>query len=123
MASELDERIMNDEAYKFLKYWNYDKNDSFRKHMLLGLYISCMGAYAVPFMGIQMTSIAMQRTVLEGFGLVFSEGTYFLTNLVIFMVFLALYAVMMKTVFKCNLVFLFFVNFITKHNARKNCNL
>ena len=25
MASELDERIMNDEAYKFLKYWNYDK--------------------------------------------------------------------------------------------------
>ena len=81
----------------------YDKNDSFRKHMLLGLYISCMGAYAVPFMGIQMTSIAMQRTVLEGFGLVFSEGTYFLTNLVIFMVFLALYAVMMKTVFKCNL--------------------
>ena len=25
MASELDEKIMNDEAYKFLKYWNYDK--------------------------------------------------------------------------------------------------
>ena len=25
MATELDERIMNDEAYKFLKYWNYDK--------------------------------------------------------------------------------------------------
>ena len=25
MATELDERIINDEAYKFLKYWNYDK--------------------------------------------------------------------------------------------------
>ena len=25
MASELDEKIINDEAYKFLKYWNYDK--------------------------------------------------------------------------------------------------
>ena len=25
MANELDEKIMNDEAYKFLKYWNYDK--------------------------------------------------------------------------------------------------
>ena len=80
----------------------YEKDDSFRKHMLLGLYISCMGAYAVPFMGIQMTSIAMQRTVLEGFGLVFSEGTYFLTNLVVFMVFLTVYAILMKTVFKCN---------------------
>lgn len=80
----------------------YDKDDSFRKHMLLGLYVSCMGAYAVPFMGIQMTSIAMQRTVLEGFGLVFSEGTYFLTNLLIFVVFLIIYAVMMKVIFRCN---------------------
>ena len=26
MANELDEKIMNDEAYKFLKYWNYDKD-------------------------------------------------------------------------------------------------
>ena len=25
MATELDERIINDEAYKFLKYWNYEK--------------------------------------------------------------------------------------------------
>ena len=25
MAKELDEKIINDEAYKFLKYWNYDK--------------------------------------------------------------------------------------------------
>ena len=25
MATELDEKIINDEAYKFLKYWNYDK--------------------------------------------------------------------------------------------------
>ena len=80
----------------------YDKDDSFRKHMLLGLYISCMGAYAVPFMGIQMTSIAMQRTVLEGFGLVFGEGTYFLTNVVVFVVFLAVYAVLMRYVFRCN---------------------
>ena len=80
----------------------YDKDDNFRKHMLLGLYISCMGAYAVPFMGIQMTSIAMQRTVLDGFGLVFSEGTYFLTNLIVFLVFLALYAFLMKVVFRCN---------------------
>ena len=26
MATELDEKIINDEAYKFLKYWNYDKD-------------------------------------------------------------------------------------------------
>jgi hypothetical protein len=26
MASELDEKIINDEAYKFLRYWNYDKD-------------------------------------------------------------------------------------------------
>jgi hypothetical protein len=25
MATNLDEKIINDEAYKFLKYWNYDK--------------------------------------------------------------------------------------------------
>ena len=25
IALELDEKIINDEAYKFLKYWNYDK--------------------------------------------------------------------------------------------------
>ena len=25
MAINLDEKIINDEAYKFLKYWNYDK--------------------------------------------------------------------------------------------------
>ena len=80
----------------------YNKEDNFRKHMLLGLYISCMGAYAVPFMGIQMTSIAMQRTVLEGYGLVFGEGTYFLTNLIIFVVFLTIYAVLMRFVFRCN---------------------
>ena len=26
MAGELDKKIINDEAYKFLKYWNYDKD-------------------------------------------------------------------------------------------------
>ena len=26
IAGELDEKIINDEAYKFLKYWNYDKD-------------------------------------------------------------------------------------------------
>lgn len=81
----------------------YSKEDSFRKHMLLGLYISCMGAYAVPFMGIQMTSIAMQRTVLEGYGIAFSEGTYFLTNLVVFVAFLVIYAALMRFVFRCDL--------------------
>ena len=25
MANELDEKIINDEAYKFMKYWEYDK--------------------------------------------------------------------------------------------------
>lgn len=81
----------------------YNKEDNFRKHMLLGLYIFCMGAYAVPFMGIQMTSIAMQRTTLEGYGPVFSEGTYFLTNLVVFVVFLVIYTVLMRFAFRCNL--------------------
>ncbi|MCD8046101.1 MAG: hypothetical protein LUE90_05620 [Clostridiales bacterium] len=85
------------------KVAGYDEDDPFVKHMLLGVYIASMGSYALPFMGIQLTSIAMLRTSMDAYGLVFNTGVYTLTNVIIFVVFILLYTLSMKYVFHCNL--------------------
>ena len=45
MAGELDEKIINDEAYKFLKYWNFDKEKEIKSVDSKYDYISYALAY------------------------------------------------------------------------------
>ena len=81
----------------------YEKKDAFSKLMLLGIYISCMGTYALPYVGIQMLTIAIIRGSLTNYGLAFTDGTYLITNVIIYGVFLIIYSFCLSTVFKCNL--------------------
>ncbi|MCI9150408.1 MAG: FAD-dependent oxidoreductase [Lachnospiraceae bacterium] len=81
----------------------YEKNDSFMKFMMLGIYMACMGNYALPFMGIQLTTIGMANSVMGEYQLAFSNLTYFLTTVILLALWLLVYTVMLGKVFKVNL--------------------
>ena len=81
----------------------YDKKDAFCKYILLGLFMACMGSYALPFMGIQMTSIALANSAMEAYGIVFNEMTYFVTNVAIFVPWLLIYILGLGKILKCDL--------------------
>lgn len=81
----------------------YERKENFSKFMLVGTYISCMGSYAIPYMGIQLLTIGIIRGSLKNFGLTLTDGTYFITNVLIFAVFLIVYSISMGTIFKCHM--------------------
>lgn len=81
----------------------YEKNDSFMKFMMLGIYMACMGNYALPFMGIQLTTIGMANSVMGEYQLAFSNLSYFLTTVILLALWLLVYTVMLGKVFKVNL--------------------
>lgn len=81
----------------------YEKKSPFCKFMLLGIFMGCGGNYALPFLGIQMTTISMADSVMSEYGIVFSNLTYFITNVIVFIVWLLVYTLLMGRVFKCDL--------------------
>ena len=81
----------------------YEKKDEFSKFMLLGIYLACMGSYALPYIGVQAVCLGLMRGTLQNYGLTITDGTYFISNVVILVVFLICYTLCMPNIFKCNL--------------------
>lgn len=79
------------------------KDSDLKRALLLGVYISCMGAYIFPFKGVQMSSIAITSAVLENYGLTFNQGAYFITATLAVIAFVALYTLFIKFVWRIDL--------------------
>lgn len=79
------------------------KDSDLKRAMLLGIYIACMGSYIFPFKGVQMSSIAITSAVLENYGLSFNQGAYFVTATLAVILFVAIYALFIKFVWRVDL--------------------
>ena len=81
----------------------YDKNDPFIKFTLLGTYISATGIFFFAFKSPQVMTIAMINSAMEPYGRTFNEGTWMLVMFASTMVYMIVYVILMKTVYKVNL--------------------
>lgn len=82
---------------------NIDKNSDLKRELLLGLYIAAMGAYILPFKGIHLSSIAIISGIMEASGLAFNNGIYLAIATLVVLLFVVLYIVFMKFVWKTDL--------------------
>lgn len=80
----------------------YDKKDRFCKFTLLGIYLGCMGNFCFPFKGIALTIYTLINTSMQGFGLNINMFTYIFFCVLVNFIWLAILAVMIPTIFKCN---------------------
>jgi sodium-dependent dicarboxylate transporter 2/3/5 len=81
----------------------YSKDDPFMKFSLLGAYISATGIFFFAFKSPQVMTIAMINSAMEPYGRTFNEGTWMLVMFTATMVYMIIYAILMKTVYKVNL--------------------
>ena len=80
------------------------KEDSdLKRELLLGTYISAMGAYVLPFKGIHLSSIALINGILEANGLSFNNGAYLVTATLVVMLFVAGFIAFIRFVWKTDL--------------------
>ena len=81
----------------------YSKDDPFMKFSLLGAYIAATGIFFFAFKSPQVMTIAMINSAMEPYGRTFNEGTWMLVMFTATMVYMIIYAILMKTVYKVNL--------------------
>lgn len=81
----------------------YDKNDPFIQFSLLGAYISALGIFFFAFKSPQVMTIAMINSAMEPYGRTFNEGTWMLVMFATTMIYMVIYAILMKTVYRVNL--------------------
>jgi di/tricarboxylate transporter len=81
----------------------YDDKDDFNKFALLGIYLGAMGAFVLPFAGIQVMSIAMIDKVMAGSGVHFQQGAWVIVLALTYFIFLIVYALLLKPVFHVNM--------------------
>ena len=81
----------------------YSKKDPFIKFALLGAYIAATGVFFFPFKAPQVMTIGMINAAMEPYGRTLSGGTWMLVMFLTTMIYMVVYAVMMKTVYKLNL--------------------
>jgi sodium-dependent dicarboxylate transporter 2/3/5 len=80
------------------------KDDSdLKRELLLGIYISAMGAYILPFKGVQLSSIAIITGIMKGAGLEFNSLAFFITCLLVVLGFVLVYALFIKFVWRTDL--------------------
>jgi len=81
----------------------YDKDDPFIKFSLLGAYISATGIFFFAFKSPQVMTIAMINSAMEPYNRTFNEGTWMLVMFSATMVYMIIYTILMKTVYRVNL--------------------
>lgn len=79
------------------------KDSDLKRELMLGVFIACMGAYALPFKGVHLSSIAIISGIMSGSGLEFNNGIYLLVATLVVAVFITCYALFMKYVWKTDL--------------------
>lgn len=77
-----------------------EKDTDLKRELLLGVYISAMGAYVLPFKGVHLSSLAIISGIMEANGLAFNNGLYLALASVIVILFVVCYGLFMKFVWK-----------------------
>ncbi|HWP50282.1 MAG TPA: hypothetical protein VN626_01165 [Clostridia bacterium] len=82
---------------------NIEKNSDLKRELLLGIYLAAMGAYILPFKGVHLSSIAIISGIMEASGLHFDNIAYLVTATLSVVVFVLVYALFIKFVWKTDL--------------------
>lgn len=82
---------------------NIDKDSDLKRELLLGIYISAMGAYVLPFKGIHLSSIAIISGIMESSGLAFNNGVYLFTATLVVLAFIMTYIFFIRFIWKTDL--------------------
>ena len=80
-----------------------EKDSDLKRELLLGIYISAMGAYVLPFKGVHLSSIAIISGIMESVGLTFNNGLYLLVATLVVVGFVVGYIFFMIFVWKTDL--------------------
>lgn len=80
-----------------------EKNSDLKRELLLGIYISAMGAYILPFKGVHLSSIAIISGIMESSGLEFNNGVYLLVATIVVVAVVVIYALFIRFVWKTDL--------------------
>lgn len=81
----------------------YEKDDPFVKLALLGVYVSCYGAFLLPWKGAMAVTVALFNSVLEPYGYVFNDWLYILIQVITWVGFDVLYVLCLKFIFKADM--------------------
>lgn len=77
-----------------------EKDSDLKRELLLGIYISAMGAYVLPFKGVQLSSLAIINGIMQANGLEFDNGLYLGLASLIVLLFITGFGLFMKFVWK-----------------------
>lgn len=80
-----------------------EKDTELKRELLLGVFIAAMGAYILPFKGIHLSSIAIISGIMKAQGLAFNNGIYLLVATLVVVVFVAVYILFIRFVWKTDL--------------------
>lgn len=79
------------------------KDSDLKRCLLLGIYISAMGAYVLPFKGVHLSSIAIISGIMGGSGLEFNNAAYLIVATLVVLVFVLAYIALIRFVWKIDL--------------------
>ncbi len=77
-----------------------EKDSDLKRELMLGVFLACEGAYALPFKGIHLSSIAVISGIMKASGLEFNNLVYLVSATLIVALFLVAYTMVMKFVWK-----------------------
>ncbi len=80
-----------------------EKDSELKRELLLGVYISAMGAYVLPFKGVHLSSIAIISGIMQSSGLTFNNAAYLIAATLVVLSFVLVYALFMRFVWKTDL--------------------
>ena len=81
----------------------YEPKSETSRFILLGVYSSCMGSFSFPFKGVTYTINNMADTTMQNYGLHMSPYTYWITSILVYVVYLGVFVLIMEPLFKCDL--------------------
>lgn len=82
----------------------YEKNDRYTQAMTLGLYLDGMlGASLIPFTPMTLAITSAFGAAAQPYGIVFSPAMYIVAAIIVGTVFMIVYSLMIKYVFRCDL--------------------
>lgn len=79
------------------------KDSDLKRSLLLGVYISAMGAYVLPFKGVHLSSVAIISGIMKSSGLEFNNAAYLIVATLVVLLFVLAYVVFMRFVWKIDL--------------------
>lgn len=79
------------------------KDSDLKRSLLLGVYISAMGAYVLPFKGVHLSSIAIISGIMNSSGLAFNNTAYLIVATLVILAFVLAYVAFMRFVWKIDL--------------------